>query len=165
LHGDAGTQAAADHGDAVRIDLAAGGQPVVQQAAVFDHVDLGRHALRFAVAAVVHRQHGHVGEQLAGVAHDPGHFFGAAAEIQDRRARTRNGRRHQPAGKAGAVGGAQDHGAGAVAAAARALHFALERRIEYQAALVGGHGRGQSQPQHAGKARDPRRHFLRHIHD
>jgi hypothetical protein len=69
----------------------------------------GRIAVRIAVAAVVHGQHRHAGEQLAGVAHHPRHFFGAAAEIHDGRMRPRPAA-SSASPTAGAVGGAQHDG-------------------------------------------------------
>ena len=151
LHRHPRAEAAADDGDAAGIDVGALAQPVEQHAAVVDHQLLVRIALRVTVAAVVHRQHCHAGKQLAGIARHPRHFLGAAAKIHHGRARPHHRRRHQPSRQLGAVARAQHHRAGAVAAAARVVDFALDGGIEYQPPLAGGDRRDQTEPQHAGE--------------
>jgi hypothetical protein len=51
-----------------------------------------------------------------------------------------------------------------VAAAARAFDFALDGRIEHQAALVGRDRSRQAEPQHAGKTSHSRRYFFPIVH-
>ena len=164
LHGHAGAEAAADDCDAARVHVVVRGHPVEQHAGVVDHVRFGRIAVRIAVAAVVHGQHGHAGKEAAGVAHDPRHFLGAAAEIDDGGTRARHLRRHQPAGQARAVLGAQHDGTGTVSGAARMQHFTFDGGIEHETALVRRDRGREAQPQHAGKASHTRRKFLMCAH-
>jgi hypothetical protein len=62
LHRHAGTETAAHHRHALRIDVMALAQPVVQHAAIVNEMFFRRIAMRIAVAAIVHRQHRHAGE-------------------------------------------------------------------------------------------------------